>query len=97
MTELLSPSQIGPAMTRMSAACTSSKSSGQASCSHPCSVMSGYTPVAIGWSMGRMISTSTPCPRITPALSSTSPEVWLSSGLRLSVQLKNTAFSPAKS
>jgi len=47
MTELLSPSQIGPATTRMSAASTLRYSCGQASDAAPCSVMSGHTPVAM--------------------------------------------------
>ncbi|CAM5689889.1 hypothetical protein SALBM311S_12073 [Streptomyces alboniger] len=41
VTELLSPSQIGPASTRMSAVITCSYSAGQASVAKPCSVMSG--------------------------------------------------------
>ena len=56
VTELLSPSQIGPAMTRMSAASTFSYSCGQASVAAPCSVMSGQTPVAMSWSMARIVS-----------------------------------------
>ena len=46
-TEDFSPSQIGIPSTRMSAAITRSKISGQSSRSQPCSVMSGQTPVAI--------------------------------------------------
>ena len=38
---LLSPSQIGPASTRMFAAMIWSRMPGQASVSQPCSVMSG--------------------------------------------------------
>ena len=41
--------------------------------------------------------TSTPCLRMIPALASTSPCVWLGSGLRLSVQLTNVALRPEKS
>lgn len=44
----LSPSQIGVAITKMSDARTLAPISGQASRSQPFSVMSGYTPVAIG-------------------------------------------------
>ena len=47
VTELLSPSQIGPASTRMSLAMTRSWMAGHASVAQPCSVMSGQTPVAI--------------------------------------------------
>ena len=36
----------------MSAAITRSKIAGQSSRAQPCSVMSGYTPVAISWSIG---------------------------------------------
>ena len=46
VTELLSPSQIGPAITRMSAANTRSWICGHSSLAAPCSVMSGQTPVA---------------------------------------------------
>ena len=51
MTELLSPSQIGPASTRMSAAKTRSWIGGHSSLAQPCSVMSGQTPVATSWSI----------------------------------------------
>ena len=47
VTELLSPSQIGPAITRMSAPSTLAYSDGHASVAAPCSVMSGHTPVAM--------------------------------------------------
>ena len=57
VTELLSPSQIGPASTRMSAASTCSYSAGHASVAQPCSVMSGQTPVAMSWSTARITST----------------------------------------
>ena len=43
----------------MSAAITRSMIAGHSSTSHPCSVMSGQTPVAIWWSIARMHSTST--------------------------------------
>src|SRR5206468_10901941 len=59
-TDDFSPSQIGERTTRMSAAITFSKISGHSSRSQPCSVMSGYTPVAIWWSTARMTSTETP-------------------------------------
>ncbi len=52
-TDDFSPSQIGVASTRMSAAITCSKSGGQSSRSQPCSVMSGHTPVAMSWSIAR--------------------------------------------
>jgi hypothetical protein len=91
MTELLSPSQIGPASTRMSAASTCSKISGQSSVAHPCSRMSGQTPVAMSWSTARTTSTCTPCVVMMCALASISPWVWLRSGERFSVQLTNSA------
>jgi len=37
----LSPSQIGPAMTKMLAALTRSQMAGHSSVAHPCSVISG--------------------------------------------------------
>jgi hypothetical protein len=40
---------------------TSSKMAGQSSVAHPCSRMSGQTPVAMSWSTARTTSTSTPC------------------------------------
>ena len=75
VTELLSPSQIGPAITRMSASSTLAYSDGQASVAAPCSVMSGHTPVAMSWSTARIVSTRTPCLRMIAALRSISPWV----------------------
>ena len=68
--------------------------SGQASSSQPCSVMSSQTPVAIGWSMARMFSTSTPLRRMISIEMSIRPCVFETSGLRFSVQLMNRALSP---
>ena len=51
----------------------------------------------MSWSIARIWSTSTPCLRMIAALTSTSPWVWLGSGLFLSVQLTKVAFSPVKS
>ena len=94
---LLSPSQIGPAITRMSAASTRGNSSGHASTSHPCSRMSGYTPVAMGWSTARNRSTVPPCFAMIDALASTSSWVWLGVGERVSVVLTNRAVRSLKS
>src|SRR4051794_18213056 len=91
MIELLSPSQIGPASTRMSAAFTFSKISGQSSVSQPCSRMSGQTPVAMSWSMARTTSTCTPWASMMCRLMSTRPWVLLDSGDRFRVQLTNSA------
>jgi hypothetical protein len=71
--------------------------SGQTSVSQPCSVMSGYTPVAMSWSTARSSSTVTPCFIMIAALASTRPWVWLFSGLFFSVQLMNMALRPVKS
>src|SRR6185437_7364239 len=90
--ELLSPSQIGPAMTRMSAASTLSKIAGHSSVAQPCWVISGHTPVAMSWSIARKPSTCTPCFSMTCVLRSTRPWVLLISGERFSVQLMNSAF-----
>src|SRR3954469_15071478 len=95
--EELSPSQIGPATTRMSLARMPGWSRGHSSVSQPCSRMSGQTPVATSWSTRRTSSTATPCLRMIAALASTSPWVLLTSGLRLSVQLTKVAFRPVKS
>src|ERR1700752_786517 len=95
--EELSPSQMGPATTRMSLARILGYISGQASDPQPCSRMSGQTPVAMSWSTNRISSTSTPCLRMIPALASTSPWVLLTSGLRFRVQLTKVAFRPEKS
>ena len=59
--------------------------------------MSGWTPVAMSWSIARSTVTSTPCLRMIAALASTSPCVWLGSGLRFSVQLMKVALRPLKS
>jgi hypothetical protein len=53
--------------------------------------MSGHTPVAIGWSIARSVSTVTPLAAMIAALTSIRPWVWLSSGERLSVQLITSA------
>src|SRR5689334_3177395 len=95
MIELLSPSQIGPASTRMSAAFTCSKISGQSSFSQPCSRMSGHTPVAMSWSIARTTSTCTPCCSMMWRLASTRAWVLLGSGERLRVQLMNRALRSA--
>ena len=95
MIELLSPSQIGPASTRMSAAFTFSKISGQSSVSQPCSRMSGQTPVAMSWSIARTTSTWTPCCSMMCRLASTRAWVLLGSGDRFSVQLMNRALRSA--
>src|SRR5258705_1967771 len=97
MTELLSPNQIGPASTKMSAASTFSKMAGQSSLSHPCSRISGHTPVAMSWSMARTTSTRTPLASMIRVLMSISPWVLLTSGDLLSVQLMNTARRPSNS
>ena len=97
VTELLSPSQMGPATTRMSAAITFSNRAGHSSRSQPCSVMSGQTPVAMSWSIARITSTWTPCLSMIARLTSTRPSVWLRSGDRLSVQLMKTALRSLKS
>ena len=98
VSELLSPSQIGPARTRMSAAMTLLKISGHSSFFQPCSRMSGQTPVAIsGWSMVRMSSVLTPCFSMMPGLILISRSVWLGSGDLVSVPLKNMALRPVKS
>src|SRR6478672_1779564 len=96
MTELLSPNQIGPASTKMSAASTLSKITGQSSVAQPCSRISGQTPVAMSWSMALTTSTATPLVSMIRALMSIRPCVLLTSGDRLSVQLMNNARSPPK-
>ena len=53
-TDDFSPSQMGVHRTRISAAITCSEMAGHSSRSHPCSVMSGHTPVAMSWSMARI-------------------------------------------
>jgi hypothetical protein len=85
--EDFSPSQIGMPSTRMSPAITRSKICGQSSCSQPCSVMSGQTPVAIRWSIARMPPTVTSLRRMISIEMSIRPWVCETSGLRLSVQL----------
>ena len=82
-TDDFSPSQIGIPITRMSAAITRSKISGQSSRSQPCSVMSGQTPVAIWWSIARMPSTATPLRRMISIAMSISPCVWEQLGAAL--------------
>ena len=57
VTELLSPSQIGPASTRMSRGQHLLVERGHSSLAQPCSVMSGQTPVAMSWSTARISST----------------------------------------
>ncbi|APB00833.1 hypothetical protein NS506_06802 [Nocardia seriolae] len=91
VTELLSPSQIGPATTRMSAAMTRRCNTGHSSDFAPCSVMSGQTPVAMSWSTARMWSTCTPCFSMMWALASIKPWVLLTPGDGLRVQLMNSA------
>ncbi len=76
----------------MSAAITRSKICGHSSTAHPCSVMSGHTPVAIRWSTARMQSTSTPLRRMISIDLSIRPCVLETSGLRFSVQLMNIAL-----
>ena len=88
---------IGEVITRMSAAITFSEIAGQSSRSHPCSVMSGHTPVAMSWSTARTTSTCTPCRRMISMETSASPRVCDCSGLRLSVQLMNSARRSLKS
>ena len=95
MIELLSPSQIGPASTRMSAAFTCSKIAGQSSVSQPCSRMSGQTPVAMSWSIARTTSTCTPCCSMMWRLASTRAWVLLGSGDFFSVQLMKSALRSA--
>ena len=73
--EALSPSQIGPATTRMSAASTRWYTSGHSSLAQPCSDMSGHTPVAMSWSIARITSTATPCLSMIARLRSISPPV----------------------
>ena len=51
----------------------------------------------MSWSTARISSTSTPCLRMIAALASTSPCVWLGSGLFFSVQLTYVALRPVKS
>lgn len=93
VTDELSPSQIGPPTTRMSAASTLGQiSPGQASYCQPCSRMSGWTPVATSWSTSRTVSTATPCFRMRRMLASMRPCVLLASGERFRVQLTNTAL-----
>jgi hypothetical protein len=72
-------------------------SSGQASISHPCSRMSGCTPVAMGWSTARNWSTRTPCLAMIDALASTSSWVWPLPGDRVSVVSMNSAVRSEKS
>lgn len=88
ITELLSPSQIGPHSTRMSAAITVAYRSGQASEAAPCSVMSGWTPTARSRSTGRITRVCTPAARITAVLRSINPSVLLVSGDGLRVQFR---------
>ena len=59
--------------------------------------MSGYTPVAIGWSTARNWSTRTPCLAMIAALTSISSWVWLTPGDRVSVVLMNSAVRSEKS
>ena len=66
---------------------TSSKIAGQSSRSQPCSVMSGYTPVAISWSTARILLTATPLRSMIAIVRSARPCVCEGSGERLSVQL----------
>src|SRR5665647_3339714 len=51
----------------------------------------------MSWSIARSTSTSTPCRRMSEALTSMSPSVLETSGDRLSVPLRNIALSPVKS
>ena len=95
--EELSPSQMGPATTRMSLARMPGYIAGHSSVFQPCSRMSGQTPVAMSWSTNRISSTSTWCLRMIAALASISPWVLLTSGLRFKVQLTKVAFRPEKS
>jgi hypothetical protein len=59
--------------------------------------MSGYTPVAIGWSTARNWSTCTPCLVMIEALASISSWVWLVLGDRVNVVLMNSALRSVKS
>ena len=90
-TEDFSPSQIGVHSTTMSAGITRSHSAGHSSLGQPCSVMSGYTPVAMSWSTARITSTDTPLRRMMPIDRSARPWVLDTSGDRFSVQLTNSA------
>ncbi len=77
----------------MSAASTFSHSCGHSSFSHPCSVMSGWTPG------GTCRLAKWTCPTLAPALAMISPTtfssswVWLSLGSRFRVVLKTSARS----
>lgn len=75
----------------MSAAVTWSKICGHSSLSHPCSVMSGQTPLAISWSTALMNSTSTPLRLMISAEMSMSPRVWDVAGDLFTVVLMNRA------
>lgn len=81
----------------MSAALTFSKIAGQSSRSHPCSVKSGHTPVAISWSTARTTSTDTPRFSMIAIEWSARPRVFEISGERFSVQLTYTALKSLKS
>ena len=76
----------------MSAAITLSKIGGQSSRSHPCSVMSGQTPMAMSWSSARIISVSTPLASRISMERRARPSVLDTSGERFSVQLMNSAL-----
>ncbi len=90
--EELSPSQMGPATTTMSASSTAGYRSGHSSDGQPCSVMSGYTPLAMSWSTVLITRVLTPCFSMMRRLTSIRPPVLLVSGDRFSVPLKNRAF-----
>src|SRR4051812_37017918 len=96
-TEDFSPSQIGEVSTRMSAASTFSAIAGQSSRSHPYSVMSWYTPVAMSWSTARIVPTATPLRSMMAMDRSARPCVCETSGERLSVQLMYRALRSEKS
>ena len=90
-TEVFSPSQIEEPTTRMSLAITFSEISGHSSSGHPCSLMSGQTPVAIMWSTGRRTWTEIPLFSMMVLEISMRPSVWDISGDFLSVQLRKIA------
>jgi hypothetical protein len=90
--EELSPSQMGPATTTMSASLTAGYSSGHSSVAQPCSRMSGYTPLAMSWSTVRMTRVATPCFSMISRLMVIRPSVLLVSGERFSVPLKYRAL-----
>src|SRR4051794_9860239 len=81
----------------MSAAITFSWIAGHSSAAHPCSVMSGQTPVAMSWSTARIVSTETPFASMIAIDFSASAWVCETSGERFSVQLMYSARKSEKS